>query len=144
MAILGREPCGAGPGNPALLFLSARTKILVSCCGEVRSFNRRRCEKPRVFGLSRNCKNFVTKCLTPEGGRSYNPATEGRGAARRHRSRANSRCTGSKLPVPPKRGPASLRVRCIYRGVTKSFPLFDIVDERKRNAGGVCPGGSSG
>jgi len=26
----------------------------------------------------------------------------------------------------------------------KSFLLFDIVEERKRNAGGACPGGSSG
>ena len=51
---------------------------------------------------------------------------------------------GPSLPVAPERGPASLRVRYIYRRVNKLFLLFDIVDERKRNAGGVCPRGSDG
>jgi hypothetical protein len=44
----------------------------------------------------------------------------------------------------PKRGPASSCVGATDRKVDQPFLLFDIVEERKRNAGGACPGGSCG
>jgi hypothetical protein len=46
-------------------------------------------------------------------------------------------------PVLPERGTGEIFVGCMNRKVKTSL-LFDIVDERKRNAGGVCPGGLSG
>ena len=43
----------------------------------------------------------------------------------------------------PERGTGGFFVGCMDRKLNASL-LFDIVDERKRNAGGVCPGGSRG
>jgi hypothetical protein len=49
----------------------------------------------------------------------------------------------AETPVLPERGTGEIFVGCIYRKLNTSL-LFDIVDERKRNAGGACPGGSRG
>jgi hypothetical protein len=47
----------------------------------------------------------------------------------------------AETPVLPERGTGGFFVGCMNRKLNASL-LFDIVDERKRNAGGVCPGGS--
>ena len=50
----------------------------------------------------------------------------------------------AETPVLPERGTGGIFVGCLNWMLNKVSPLFDIVEERKRNAGGVCPGGSSG
>ena len=49
----------------------------------------------------------------------------------------------AETPVLPERGTGGFFVGCMNRRLNASL-LFDIVEERKRNAGGVCPGGSDG
>jgi hypothetical protein len=49
----------------------------------------------------------------------------------------------AETPVVPEKGAGGISVGCVNRRLNASL-LFDIVDERKRSAGGVCPGGSCG
>ena len=159
----GLSPVWPWPANfPMVDDHGCRIVNVMSLCGRNGSSGQRlmssqgRCASPGQVGHASGrrqnsavfcsipgiCKKSTTRRLTLRRGKSYNHSTEEMVLTGAVDSSSPPDAIGTWQPVPLK---GTGTPRRLSRGLLGPLvlPLFDIVEERKRNAGGVCPGGSS-